>query len=71
MFFRCPAFAICAGGGRQGQSIKPGKKKKKKLSQFMEVHILEMPGAIYLKFRMWGTDVGGHLHSKNCPVLYK
>ena len=25
--FSCPAHAICAGGGRQGQSIQPGKKK--------------------------------------------
>jgi len=46
-------------------------KKTKKLSQFLEVHISETPGTIYLKFRIWGTDVGGHLHSKNCPVSYK
>jgi len=31
MFFRCPAIAICAGGGRQWQSIKPGKKIIKKV----------------------------------------
>ena len=36
----------------------------KKLSQFLKVHISEMPGTIYLKFRMWGTDGTGHLHSK-------
>jgi len=30
-----------------------------------------MPGAIYLKVGIWGTDGGGHLHSKNHPVLYK
>jgi len=35
-------------------------KKMKKLSQFLEVHILE--------FEMWGTDGGGHLHCKHCPV---
>jgi len=46
-------------------------KKKKKLSQYLEVHISEMPGTIYLKFGMWGTDIGGHLHSKNCLVSYK
>jgi len=47
------------------------KKKTKKLSQFLEVHISETPGTIYLKFRIWGTEVGGHLHSKNRPVSYK
>jgi len=36
------------------------KKKTKKLSQF---YILEVPGTIQLKFGMWGTDSGGHLHS--------
>jgi len=36
-------------------------KRKKKLSQFLEVHISEMPGK---KFGMWGTDSGRHLHSK-------
>ena len=46
-------------------------KRKKKLSQFFKVHISEMPGAIYLKVGIWGTDGGGHLHSKNHPVLYK
>ena len=30
VFFSCPAHAfLCAGGGRQGQPIKPGKKFKK------------------------------------------
>jgi len=43
----------------------------KKLSQFLEVHIAEKPGAIYLKFGIWGADVGGHLHSKNHLVSYK
>ena len=43
----------------------------KNLSQLLKVHILEMPGAIYLKFGMWGTDGGGHLHSTNCLVSYK
>jgi len=37
-------------------------KVTKKLSQFLKVHISEMPGTIYLKFGMWGTDGGGHLH---------
>ena len=27
ILFSWPALAICAGGGRKGQSIKPGKKK--------------------------------------------
>jgi len=43
----------------------------KKLSQFLKVHISEMPGKIYLKFGMWGTDGGGHFHSKNHLVSYK
>ena len=43
----------------------------KKLSQFLEVHISETSGAIYLKFGIWGTDVGGHVHSKNRLVSYK
>ena len=47
------------------------KKKKKKLGQFLEVHISEIPGVIYLKFGTWGTDVGAHLHSKYGPVSYK
>ena len=47
------------------------KEETKKLSQFLEVHISEMPGAIQLKFEMWGTDSGGHLHSKNRPVSYQ
>ena len=32
ILFSWPALAICAGGGRKGQSIKPGKKTKKKTS---------------------------------------
>jgi len=47
------------------------KKKKEKLSQFLKLYILETPGVIYMKFGMWGTDGGGHLHSKNHPVSYK
>jgi len=50
---------------------KQKQEKKKKLSQFLKVHISEMLGAIYLKFEMRGTDIGGHLHSKNHPVSYK
>jgi len=47
---------------------KKKEEKTKKLSQFLEVHISETPGAIYLKFGLCGTDFGGHLHSKNRPV---
>ena len=32
------------------------KKKTKKLSQFLKVHILLMPGTIYLKIGVWSTD---------------
>ena len=44
------------------------RKKTKKLSQYLEVHISKTPGTIYLKFEMWGTDGGGCLHSKSRPV---
>ena len=47
------------------------RKITKKLSQFLEVHTSETPVAISLKFGMWGTDSGGHLHNKNRPVSYK
>ena len=43
-------------------------KKTKKLSQYLKVHISKTPGAIYLKFEIWGTDGGGHFHSQNRPV---
>ena len=43
----------------------------KKLGQFLEVHILETLCMIYFKFAMWGTDGGGHLHSKNGDVSCK
>ena len=41
------------------------KKKMKKLSQFLKLHILGMLEAISLKFGMWSADVGGHVNSKN------
>ena len=41
------------------------KKKTKKLSQFLKLHISEMLEAILLKFEMWSAEVGGHVHSKN------
>ena len=37
----------------------------KKLSQFLKSHISGMPEVISLKFGMWSTEVGGHVHSKN------
>jgi len=51
--------------------LRKEEKKTKKLSQFLEVHISETTGVIYLKFGIWGTDVRGHLHSKNRQVSYK
>jgi len=44
------------------------RKKTKKLSQFLKVYISETSGMILLQFGMLGTDVGGHLYSKNHPV---
>jgi len=36
--------------------------EKKKLSQFLKVHILETLGVIWLKFEMWSDDIGRHFH---------
>ena len=44
------------------------KKKTKKLSQFLKSHISGTLEAISLKFGMWGAEVGGNVHSKNCLV---
>ena len=44
---------------------KKNKKKTKKLSQFLKLDISGTPEAISLKFGMWGTEVGGHVLSKN------
>ena len=47
---------------------KKNKKKKtktKKLSQFFKSHISGTLEAISLKFGMWSTEVGGHVHGKN------
>ena len=41
------------------------RKKTKKLSQFLKSHISGTRKAILLKFGMWSTAVGGHVHSKN------
>ena len=41
------------------------KKKTKKLSQFVKSHMSGMREVILLKVGMWGTEVGGHIHSKN------
>ena len=44
---------------------KKNKKKTKKLSQYLKLHISGMFEAISLKFGMWSTEVGGRVHSKN------
>ena len=41
------------------------RKKVKKLSQFVKSHISGTREAISLKFGMWSTEVGGHVHRKN------
>ena len=41
------------------------KKNPKKLSQFLKSHISGTLEAISLKFGMWGTEIGGNVHSKN------
>ena len=41
------------------------KKKPKKLSQFLKLHISRTREAISIKFGMWSAEVGANLHSKN------
>ena len=54
------SFCKCAKRGR-----KIRRKKTKKLSQFLKLHISRTLEAISLKFGMWSAAVGGHVHSKN------
>ena len=54
------SFCKCAKRGR-----KIRRKKKKKLSQFLKLHISGTLEAILLKFGMWSTEVEGRVHSKN------
>ena len=43
---------------------KQEEKKPKKLSQFLKSHISGTLEVTLLKFGMWSTYVGGHVHSK-------
>ena len=54
------SFCRCVKRGR-----KIIRKKMKKLSQFLKSDISGIPEASLCKFGMWGTEVGGHVHSKN------
>jgi len=45
------------------------RKKTKKFSQLLKVHISKTPGIICLKFGIWGCDVGWHFQYKNHLVL--
>ena len=47
---------------------KKHKKKIRRLSKFLKLHISGTPEVISLKFGVWGTEVGGRVHSKNCLV---
>ena len=58
------SFCKCAKRGRK--IIR--KTTTKKLSQFLKSHISGTLEAISLKLGMWSTDVGGHVHSKNCLI---
>ena len=42
---------------------KRGRKKTKKLSQFLKSHISGTLEVILLKFGMWSTEVGRRVHS--------
>ena len=44
---------------------------KKKLSQFLKSDISGMLVAILLKFGVWTTDIGGHVHSKYHVILLR
>ena len=57
------SFCKCAKRGR-----KIRRKKTKKLSQFLKLHISDTLKAILLKFGMWSAEGGGSVHSKNCLV---
>ena len=59
------SFCKCAKRKRK----KKKEKKPKKLSQFLKSHISGTSEVILFTFGMWGTEVGGCVHSKNCPVL--
>ena len=48
-----------------------GRKKTKKLSQFLKSHISGTREAISLKFGMWSTEVGGSVHSKKSSCFVK
>ena len=50
---------------------KENEEKMMKLSQFLKSHISGTLEVISLKFRMWCTEVGGRVHSKNCLVLLR
>ena len=56
-------------GSKVCEKVRKKGKKTKKLSQPLKSHISEMLGAISLKFVMWSSEVGGHIHSKNRFVL--
>ena len=47
---------------KRGRKIR---KKAKKLSQYLKSHISGTLEAISLKFGMWSTEVGEHVHRKN------
>ena len=59
VFMFYSSFCKCA---KRGRKIR---KKTKKLSQFLKSHISGTLEAISLKFGIWSTEVGGHVHSKN------
>ena len=44
------------------------KEKNEETKHIFEVSYLGKLEAILLKFGMWSTDVGGHVHSKNHSV---
>ena len=56
------SFCKCAKIGRKIR------KKTKKLREILKSHISGMLEEILLKFGMWCTAVGRHVHSKHCLV---
>ena len=59
------AFAFYSSFCKCEKRQKNKRKKMKKLSQFLKLHISGRLEASSLKFGMCSAEVGGHVHSKN------
>ena len=46
-------------------SVQKDEEKNEETKPILKSHILGMLAALLLKVGLWGTDVGGRVHSKN------